>query len=109
MLGRSALFLMLCVGILWPPATCLYAMANPILPGTADAGVIRFNGKYYLMGVHTDGAYFVSRDLVHWDGPHHAFPMDNAWATGAAGRDNEIHACDIALHNGEFHLYWSIN
>ena len=86
-----------------------YAAPNPVLPGVADAGVIRFNGAYYLMGVGTDGAFWRSRDLKNWDGPHHAFSMDNDWATGDAGKDREIHACDIALHNGTFHLYWSVN
>jgi hypothetical protein len=35
--------------------------------------------------------------------------MKNAWATGAAATDDNIHACDMVLHNGAFHLYWSVN
>ena len=85
------------------------ASGNPVLEGVADAGVIRFNGDYYIMGVGTDGCFWKSPDLLQWDGPFHAFSMDNAWATGAANRDSEIHACDIVLHNGIFHLYWSVN
>ncbi len=87
----------------------VFAAPNPVLPGVADAGVIRFNGRYHLMGVHTDGAFYVSRDLVEWTGPHHAFSMNNTWATGPAGEDSQIHACDIVLHKGLFHLYWSVN
>ncbi|MDB5112516.1 MAG: hypothetical protein JWR67_3630, partial [Mucilaginibacter sp.] len=29
----------------------LHAQNNPVLEGIADAGVINFNGKYYLAGV----------------------------------------------------------
>ena len=85
------------------------AVSNPVLPGVADAGVLRFNGRYYLMGVGTSGGFHVSDDLVHWNGPGHAFSMDNRWATGAAASDANIHACDIALVNGQFNLYWSVN
>ena len=52
---------------------------------------------------------YTSRDLVHWSGPEHAFSMNNAWASGPAAEDREIHACDLVLHNGTFHLYWSVN
>lgn len=55
---------------------------NPVLPGVADAGVIRFNGEYYIGGVFTNGSFFTSKDLVHWDGPVHVFSMDNEWTNG---------------------------
>lgn len=87
---------------------CL-AAPNPVLPHVADAGVFRYAGQYYIMGVGTSGAVHVSDDLVHWSAPTHVFSMDNAWATGPAAKDREIHACDIVLHNGAFHLYWSVN
>ena len=28
---------------------------NPVLPGVADAGVMKYNGKYYIGGVRTTG------------------------------------------------------
>ncbi len=87
----------------------IHAAPNPVLPGAADCGVLRFNGEYYLMGMGTAGALHVSNDLVTWSGPKHAFSMDNAWATGSAAADSEIHACDLSLYNGRFHLYWSVN
>ncbi|MBN2310881.1 MAG: family 43 glycosylhydrolase [Candidatus Hydrogenedentes bacterium] len=85
------------------------AVPNPVVPNAADCGVMRYNGRYYLMGVHTDGAIWHSADLVHWEGPVHAFSMANDWATGPAGRDSAIHACDLNYVNGLFHLYWSVN
>ena len=91
--------------------TSLFCLAapNPVLPNVADAGVFRYAGQYYIMGVGTSGAVHVSDDLGHWSPPTHVFSMDNAWATGPAGEDRELHACDIVLHNGTFHLYWSVN
>jgi len=85
------------------------AVPNPVLPGVADAGVSRFNGQYYLMGMGTNGSFFVSDDLVHWAGPKHVFSMKNEWAKGEAATDDNIHACDMALVNGQFNLYWSVN
>ncbi len=82
---------------------------NPVLLDTADAGVFKYAGQYYLMGVKTSGGMYLSDDLVHWSGPEHAFSMDNAWATGPAATDDNIHACDMLLRNGVFHLYWSVN
>ena len=93
----------------WLMAVYMLGAPNPILPHTADAGLLRYDGKYYLMGVGTDGGLFVSDDLVHWSGPRHAFSMGNAWASGPAATDDNIHACDLLLHNGMFHLYWSVN
>lgn len=85
------------------------AAPNPVLPGVADAGVFCYGGKYYIMGVGTSGNLYTSSDLVHWSGPDHAFSMNNTWATGLAGTDDNIHACDLVLRNGVFHLYWSVN
>lgn len=87
----------------------VFAVPNPVLPGIADAGVLRYAGTYYLMGVGTHGDVYTSKDLVHWVPAGHAFSMDNAWATGPASADSEIHACDLMLRNGVFHLYWSVN
>lgn len=82
---------------------------NPVLPGVADAGVIQFNGEYYIGGVGTDGAFYRSRDLLHWEGPMHVFSMHNAWARGPAAADRYIHSDDIRYLDGKFHLYWSVN
>lgn len=82
---------------------------NPVLPGVADAGVIKYNGKYYIGGVFTDGDFYVSKDLVNWEGPVHVFDMDNDWTKGTQVGNDQIHANDMIYHNGEFHLYWSVN
>lgn len=90
--------------------TLLFPTApNPVLPGAADVGVFQHAGVYYLMGVGTAGGMYTSRDLVHWSGPEQAFSMNNAWTSGPTAADTEIHACDMVLHNGVFHLYWSVN
>lgn len=82
---------------------------NPVLPGVADAGVIKHNGEYYIGGVFTNGGYYVSDDLVNWKGPVHVFSMKNDWTGGASAGDDQIHANDIRYINGTFHLYWSVN
>ncbi|MBW7866055.1 MAG: family 43 glycosylhydrolase [Candidatus Hydrogenedens sp.] len=91
--------------------TCalLLCAPNPVLPGTNDVGVLRHAGKYYLMGMGTSGGIYVSGDLSNWSGPHHAFSMENAWTEGPSATDENIHACDLVLLNGVFHLYWSVN
>lgn len=82
---------------------------NPVLPGVADAGVLKFNGEYYIGGVFTKGSFYVSPDLVKWEGPVHVFSMDNEWTEGASAGDDQIHANDIHYINGLFHQYWSVN
>ena len=39
---------------------------NPVIPHVADAGVMKYNGKYYIGGVGTYGDVYVSDDLVRW-------------------------------------------
>lgn len=82
---------------------------NPVLPGVADAGVMKYNGKYYVGGVFTNGDFYVSNDLVHWGKPVHVLSMDNGWTKGTGAGDDQIHANDMLYLNGEFHLYWSVN
>jgi GH43 family beta-xylosidase len=82
---------------------------NPVLPGVADAGVMKYNGRYYIGGVFTRGDFYVSSDLVHWEGPVHAVSMNNEWATQFGIGDEQIHANDVRYINGVFHLYWSVN
>ena len=82
---------------------------NPVLPNVADAGVIKFNGEYYIGGVFTKGSLYRSADLVKWSEPVHVFSMNNDWATKYGVGDEQIHACDINYINGQFHLYWSVN
>ncbi len=84
-------------------------IANPVLPGVADAGVIKYNGEYYIGGVFTNGGFYSSKDLVKWDGPVHVFSMDNNWTQGRSAGDDQIHANDINYINGVFHMYWSVN
>lgn len=97
------------VTFLFITSSLLLGAPNPVLPGVADAGVFRHAGTYYIMGVGTSGGVYTSEDLVHWSGPVQAFSMKNAWAIGPAATDDNIHACDMVLHNGVFHLYWSVN
>ena len=85
------------------------SIGNPVLEGVADAGVLKYNGEYYLMGVGTAGDMYVSSDLVHWRGPRHALSMNNSWTPGPAAQDRRIHANDFEYVNGTFHLYWSVN
>lgn len=94
-------------------ACCSTLMAqniqNPVLPGVADAGVMKYNGKYYIGGVYTNGDFYVSDDLVHWGTPVHVVTMDNEWTRGTGAGNNQIHANDMIYLNGDFHLYWSVN
>lgn len=82
---------------------------NPVLPNIADAGVLRYNGEYYIGGVLTLGSFFRTKDLVKWEGPFHVMSMNNKWTSGASAGDNQIHANDMVYWNGVFHLYWSVN
>lgn len=85
------------------------AQNNPVIERIADAGVINFNGKYYLAGVSTNGGFYISNNLVNWTGPVHVFSMNNEWTRGRSAGDNNIHAADIHYWNGKFHFYWSVN
>ena len=82
---------------------------NPVLPGIADAGVIRYAGKYYLGGVSTYGDFFVSDDLVHWDKRIHVFDFENDWTRGTGAKNNQVHANDMTYSGGLFHLLFSAN
>lgn len=82
---------------------------NPVLPGVADAGVIKYNGEYYIGGVGTNGDFYISDDLVHWSKPVHVVSMKNDWTNGTGAGDDQIHANNMLYDNGIFHLYWSVN
>ncbi len=82
---------------------------NPVIPKLADSGVMRYNGEYYIIGTGSSGDMRRSDNLVNWGPREHVFSMNNEWATGEAGEDSEIHACDISYRDGIFHLYWSVN
>ncbi|GHT28924.1 hypothetical protein AGMMS49574_04250 [Bacteroidia bacterium] len=82
---------------------------NPVLPSVADAGVMKYNGRYYIGGVHTLGDFYVSTDLVDWGKPVHVVTMNNDWATPFGVGNEQIHANDMHYINGIFHLYWSVN
>lgn len=97
-------FLFACCGSLFAQN-----IQNPVLPGVADAGVIKYNGKYYIGGVYTNGDFYISEDLVKWSEPVHVVSMDNEWTKGTGAKDNQIHANDMRYLNGDFHLYWSVN
>lgn len=88
---------------------CAQNIKNPVLPGVADAGAMKYNGKYYVGGVFTNGDFYVSSDLVNWSTPVHAITMDNDWTRGSGAGNDQIHANDMIYLNGDFHLYWSVN
>ena len=75
---------------------------NPVLPGVADAGVMKYNGKYYIGGVRTNGDFYVSDDLVHWGKPIHVVSMDNDWTRGSGAGNDQIHANDYVLSERRF-------
>jgi hypothetical protein len=87
----------------------LFAQNNPVINDVPDVGVTCFNGKYYLAGVNTNGGFYISSDLVNWNGPVHVFSMNNEWAKGKPFGDNQVHAVDLRYWNGKFHFYWSVN
>lgn len=82
---------------------------NPVIPGVADAGCIKYAGKYYLGGVATYGDFFVSSDLVNWGERVHVFDLDNQWTKGTGAKNNQIHANDMSYSDGMFHLLFSAN
>ena len=71
-------FVFACCGSLFAQS-----IQNPVLPGVADAGVMKYNGKYYIGGVRTNGDFYVSDDLVHWGKPIHVVSMNNDWTRGS--------------------------
>lgn len=83
--------------------------SNPVLPRVADAGCIRYAGKYYIGGVGTDGDLFVSNDLMNWNRRIHVFDLDNRWTHGTGAKNNQIHANDMTYSDGVFHFLFSAN
>ena len=63
---------------------------NPVIKRVADAGVLKYAGKYYLGGVATHGDFYVSSDLTHWDQRIHVFDLDNKWTHGTGARNNQV-------------------
>lgn len=92
-----------------PVAGFAQGYTNPVIGHVADAGVMRWAGKYYLGGVNTFGDFFVSRNLTEWNRRVHVFDLDNAWTHGTGARNNQIHADDISYSEGLFHLLFSVN
>ena len=69
----------------------------------------KYNGKYYIGGVHTNGDFYISDDLVHWGKPVHVVSIDNDWIRDSKVGNDQIHANHMLYDNGTFHLYWSVN
>ncbi len=84
-------------------------LQNPVIKGVADAGCVKYAGKYYLGGVATYGDFFVSPDLVNWDNRIHVFDLDIEWTHGTGAKNNQVHADDISYSGGQFHLLFSVN
>jgi len=104
-----SLLLLLTLSFLPASAQQNYTFENPVLRGVADAGCIRYAGKYYLGGVATYGDFFVSNDMLHWDKRIHVFDLDNEWTHGTGAKNNQVHADDIIYCGGLFHLLFSVN
>lgn len=85
------------------------AYTNPVLRGVADAGVLKYAGKYYLGGVATMGDFFVSEDLVNWDKRIHVYDFDTDYNRGTGAKNNQVHSDDITYSGGLFHLFYSAN
>ncbi len=85
------------------------AYTNPVLRGVADAGVLKYAGKYYLGGVATMGDFFVSSDLVNWDQRIHVYDFDTDYNRGTGAKNNQVHSDDIVYSGGLFHLLYSAN
>lgn len=92
-----------------PAALMADNIPNPVIPNVADIGVLKYNGKYYLGGCRTDGDFYISSDLVNWEGPVHVIDMNNEWSRGTGCGNNQIHANDMLYDNGTVHAYWSVN
>jgi len=101
--------LFICIFFFFVSTVWSDTILNPVLPRVADAGVMKYNGRYYIGGVNTHGSFYVSNDLTHWDGPINVITMNNDWATPFGIRNEQIHANDMHYLNGVFHLYWSVN
>ena len=101
--------LLVAMGVLAAVNVSAENIPNPILPNVADIGVMKYNGKYYLGGCRTDGDFYISSDLVNWEGPIHVIDMDNDWSKGSGCGNNQIHANDMLYDNGTIHAYWSVN
>lgn len=97
------------VAFLGLPALNADNIPNPLLPNVADIGVMKYNGKYYLGGCRTDGDFYISSDLINWEGPIHVIDMNNDWSKGSGCGNNQIHANDMLYDNGTIHAYWSVN
>ena len=82
---------------------------NPVLRGVADAGVIRYGGKYYMGGVATLGDFFISTDRTHWDERKHVYDFDTDYNKGTGAGNNQVHSDDIIYSGGLFHLLFSAN
>ncbi|MBQ6652241.1 MAG: family 43 glycosylhydrolase, partial [Prevotella sp.] len=82
---------------------------NPVLRGVADAGVIRYGGKYYMGGVATMGDFFISNDLTHWDQRKHVYDFLTDYNKGTGAGNNQVHSDDIIYSGGLFHLLFSAN
>ncbi len=85
------------------------AVENPVAP-IADAGLFRHRGRYYVVGVRTNGRGYWSEDLVRW---HDAAGQELACSPGMRTdwqggfpmwpRDDHVYAhCHM---NGRHHLY----
>ncbi len=85
------------------------SISNPVVYRVSDSVVMKYLGKYYLLGTASDGRMLVSDNLINWGPRIQVFSMDNQWASGEAALDKEIHAPELIYYNGEHHLYWTLN
>ncbi|MFD3002942.1 arabinan endo-1,5-alpha-L-arabinosidase [Pontibacter toksunensis] len=75
-----------------------------------DPVMIKQDDTYYLFATGRGIAVWSSKDMVNWEREKPVFEEAPAWGTDVApGFKGHIWAPDIAYHNGQYYLYYSIS
>lgn len=74
-----------------------------------DPVLIRHGGRWHLFSTGDGIPHRVSDDLQHWKLSEPVFPALPAWAKDAVPGVRNPWAPDICLHDGLFHLYYSLS
>ena len=100
----------LCLGLVGTGAPAAAQVAPAPIP-VHDPVLIRQNATYYLFGTGPGIAVWSSADRKTWKREKPVFANAPAWATQAVPgfRDNHIWAPDISVHNGVYHLFYSVS
>lgn len=75
-----------------------------------DPVMIKQDGTYYLFATGRGITVWSSKDMVSWEREKPVFEQAPAWTSSVVpGFKNHIWAPDIARHNGQFYLYYSVS